>query len=107
MTPTNTSIFNAFQGFKQFLIVKINKQITLQPLEEKIIKDFEFSEFVVCTDARLASKTNRKFNDKNNRKFVTTKSRPVYHTKDEMIKAHFIICYLALVLYRYLEKKIR
>lgn len=34
------------------------------------------------------------------------KSRPVYHTKDEMIKAHFTICYLALVLYRYLEKKL-
>ena len=51
-----------------------NEQITLQPLEEKIIKDFEFSEFVVCTDAGLASKANRKFNDKSNRKFVTTQS---------------------------------
>ena len=51
-----------------------NEQITLQPLEEKIIKDFELSEFVVCTDAGLASKANRKFNDKNNRKFVTTQS---------------------------------
>ena len=51
-----------------------NEQITLQPLEEKIIKDFEFSEFVVCTDAGLASKANRKFNDKNNRKFLTTQS---------------------------------
>lgn len=51
-----------------------NEQVTLQPLEEKIIKGFEFSEFVVCTDAGLASKANRKFNDKNNRKFVTTQS---------------------------------
>lgn len=51
-----------------------NEQTTLQPLEEKIIKDFEFAEFVVCTDAGLASKANRKFNDKNNRKFVTTQS---------------------------------
>ena len=51
-----------------------NEQITLQPLEERIIKDFEFSEFVVCTDAGLASKANRKFNNKNNRKFVTTQS---------------------------------
>lgn len=51
-----------------------NEQTTLKPLEEKIIKDFEFSEFVVCTDAGLASKANRKFNDKNNRKFVTTQS---------------------------------
>ena len=51
-----------------------NEQITLQPLEEQIINDFAFSEFVVCTDAGLASKANRKFNDKNNRKFVTTQS---------------------------------
>ena len=45
-----------------------NEQITLQPLEEKIIKDFELAEFVVCTDAGLASNANRKFNNKNNRK---------------------------------------
>lgn len=51
-----------------------NEQKTLQPLEEKIINDFECAEFVVCTDAGLASKANRKFNDKNNRKFVTTQS---------------------------------
>lgn len=51
-----------------------NEQTTLQPLEEKIIKDFEFSEFVVCTDAGLASNANRKFNNKDNRKFVTTQS---------------------------------
>ncbi len=51
-----------------------NEQKTLQPLEEKILKDFEFSEFVVCTDAGLASEANRKFNNKDNRKFVTTQS---------------------------------
>ena len=55
-----------------------NEQITLQPLEEKIIKDFEFSEFVVCTDAGLASNANRKFNNKNNRKFITTQSIKEY-----------------------------
>ena len=51
-----------------------NEQITLKPLEEKIIKDFDLAEIVVCTDAGLASKANRKFNDKNNRKFITTQS---------------------------------
>lgn len=51
-----------------------NEQTTLQPLEEKIIKDFELAEIVVCTDAGLASKSNRKFNDTNNRKFITTQS---------------------------------
>lgn len=34
------------------------------------------------------------------------KSRPVYHTKDEMIKAHFLTCFLALVVYRYVEKQL-
>lgn len=51
-----------------------NEQTTLQPLEEKIIKDFELAEIVVCTDAGLASKANRKFNDTKNRKFITTQS---------------------------------
>ena len=51
-----------------------NEQKTLQPLEEKILKDFELSEFVVCTDAGLASTANRKFNNKDNRKFLTTQS---------------------------------
>ena len=51
-----------------------NEQVTLKPLEEKIIKDFNLAEIVVCTDAGLASIANRKFNDKNNRKFITTQS---------------------------------
>ncbi len=64
-----------------------NEQTTLQPLEEKIIKDFEFAEFVVCTDAGLASKANRKFNDKSNRKFVTTQSikKLKTHLKDDVL----------------------
>ncbi len=41
-----------------------NEQGTLTPLEEKILKDFELSKFIVCTDAGLASNDNRKFNDK-------------------------------------------
>ena len=51
-----------------------NEQTTLQPLEEKILKDFELSEIVVCTDAGLASEANRKFNNTNSRKFITTQS---------------------------------
>ena len=64
-----------------------NEQTTLQPLEKKIIKDFEFSEFVVCTDAGLASNANRKFNNINNRKFVTTQSikKLKKHLKDEAL----------------------
>ncbi len=51
-----------------------NEQITLKPLEEKIIKDFELADIVVCTDAGLASTANRRFNDTNKRKFITTQS---------------------------------
>ena len=51
-----------------------NEQTTLTPLEEKILNDFELSKFIVCTDAGLASNTNRKFNDKQDRAFITTQS---------------------------------
>lgn len=52
----------------------MNEQLTLKPLEKKIISDFELSKFVVCTDAGLASEDNRKFNDKDGRAFITTQS---------------------------------
>jgi len=51
-----------------------NEQITLTPLEQKLLKDFELSKLIVCTDAGLASTANRKFNSKNNRAFITTQS---------------------------------
>ena len=51
-----------------------NEQSTLIPLEKKILSDFKHSKFVVCTDAGLSSKANRRFNDTNNRCFVTTQS---------------------------------
>lgn len=51
-----------------------NEQTTLRPLEEKILKDFELSKFIVCTDAGLSSTDNRKFNDKKDRSFITTQS---------------------------------
>jgi len=52
----------------------MNEQLTLKPLERKIISDFELSKFVVCTDAGLASEDNRKFNNKCGRSFITTQS---------------------------------
>ncbi|MGI6421088.1 MAG: IS1634 family transposase [Syntrophomonadaceae bacterium] len=51
-----------------------NEQVTLKPLEKKILRDFELSKIVVCTDAGLASTDNRKFNDKQGRAFITTQS---------------------------------
>ena len=51
-----------------------NEQITLTPLEETIMKDFELSKFIVCTDGGLSSNDNRKFNNKDDRAFITTQS---------------------------------
>lgn len=34
-------------------------------------------------------------------------ARPVYRQDENRIKAHFLICFLALTIYRYLEKKVR
>lgn len=52
----------------------MNEQLTLKPLEKKILSDFKLSKFVVCTDAGLASESNRKFNDMDERAFITTQS---------------------------------
>ena len=51
-----------------------NEQLTLKPLEKRIISDFSLSDFIVCTDAGLSSIANRKFNSFSNRFFVTTQS---------------------------------
>jgi len=51
-----------------------NEQLTLQPLEKKILKEFSLSKFVVCTDAGLSSISNRKFNNQGERAFITTQS---------------------------------
>ena len=51
-----------------------NEQLTLQPLEKKILEDFSLSKFIVCTDAGLSSISNRRFNTKDERAFITTQS---------------------------------
>lgn len=56
-----------------------NEQPTLKPLEKKIVKEFGLEQVIVCTDAGLSSKTNRKFNDlvlgdTRIRSFITTQS---------------------------------
>lgn len=51
-----------------------NEQLSLNPLERQIMRDFELSKFVVCTDAGLSSAANRKFNNYGERSFITTQS---------------------------------
>lgn len=64
--------FDIFPGNK-------SEQPTLKPLEQKIIKDYGLEQIIVCTDAGLSSKSNRKFNDVSfgglrRRSFITTQS---------------------------------
>ena len=56
-----------------------SEQPTLKPLEMKVLHDFDLGSVIVCTDAGLSSKTNRKFNDMSIgdvpiRSFITTQS---------------------------------
>ena len=39
-----------------------NEQLTMIPLEKKMLEKFDMSKFIVCTDAGLSSATNRVFN---------------------------------------------
>ena len=59
--------FSLFEGNQ-------NEQPSMSPLEKKIIRDFDTSDFIVCTDAGLSSTANRKFNSVQGRGFVTTQS---------------------------------
>lgn len=56
-----------------------SEQPTLKPLEKKVLRDYGLEQIIVCTDAGLSSKSNRKFNDKSIhgeriRSFITTQS---------------------------------
>lgn len=44
-----------------------SEQTTLNPLETKIIRDFNCSEFIYCSDAGLGSRNNRYLNSFGNR----------------------------------------
>lgn len=59
--------FDMYEGNK-------NEQLTLKPLEKRIIKDFELSKFIYCSDAGLASKTNKNFNSIQERAYIITQS---------------------------------
>jgi transposase len=51
-----------------------NEQVTMRPLEQKILDDFSLSHFVVCTDSGLASAANKRFNAAGDRGYITTQS---------------------------------
>lgn len=55
-----------------------SEQLSLIPLEKKLMEKFDMSRFIVCTDAGLSSNTNRCFNSYGKadatRDFITTQS---------------------------------
>lgn len=51
-----------------------NEQTTLKPLETRIIRDFQCSKFIYCSDAGLGSKSNRLFNSMGERSYIITQS---------------------------------
>lgn len=51
-----------------------NEQTTLKPLEQKIIRDFNCSRFIFCSDSGLGSLNNRRFNSFSHRAYVITHS---------------------------------
>ena len=46
----------------------------MQPLEKKMLQDFDMPEFVVCTDAGLSSNKNKRYNAIQGRSYITTQS---------------------------------
>lgn len=62
-----------------------NEQTTLKPLESKIIRDFNCSEFIFCSDAGLGSLNNRRFNSLGNRAYVITHSIKKMKAEDKEI----------------------
>lgn len=51
-----------------------SEQTSLKPAEKRIIRDFELSRFVLCSDAGVASTENRVFNTLGGRAYVVTQS---------------------------------
>lgn len=62
-----------------------NEQKTLKPLEQKIIRDFDCSEFIYCSDAGLGSQDNKLFNDMQGRSYVIAQSLKKLKKEDREI----------------------
>lgn len=62
-----------------------NEQKTLKPLEQKVIRDFECSEFIYCSDSGLGSQDNKLFNDMGGRSYVITQSLKKLRKEDRDI----------------------
>lgn len=66
-----------------------NEQLTLKPLERKIIRDFELSKFIYCSDAGLGSLSNKKFNSMKERAYIITQSIKKLKKEDRKLALDF------------------
>ena len=60
-----------------------NEQTSVKPLESKILQQFGFDKFIYCSDAGLASQSNRNFNHMGKRAFIVTQSIKKLRTQDK------------------------
>lgn len=60
-----------------------NEQTSLKPLESKILQQFSCEKFIYCSDAGLASQSNRNFNHMGQRAFIVTQSIKKLRTEDK------------------------
>ncbi len=82
--------------------------------EEKITEESKYDGlYAVCTnledDVNSIIKTNHnRWEIEESFRIMKSefKSRPVYLSRGDRIKAHFVTCFLALLIFRYLEKKL-
>ena len=83
--------------------------------EDKIQNEEIYDGFYgVCTNLEdkveaIIQINHRRWEIEENFRLLKTdfRARPVYLSRDDRIKAHFTTCFLALVLYRYLEKQLK
>jgi len=66
-----------------------NEQLTLKPLERKIIRDFKLSKFIYCSDAGLGSLSNKKFNSMKERAYIITQSIKKLKKEDRNLALDF------------------
>ena len=51
-----------------------NEQISLKPLEKKVLEDFGYQKFIYCSDVGLGSKSIREYNHMGERAYIVTQS---------------------------------
>ena len=92
---------------------EIAEESRIQINEEKIADEAQYDGFYcVATDleddaVQILKVNSRRWEIEESFRIMKTdfRSRPVYLQRDDRIKAHFLTCFLALYIYRILEKK--